>query len=71
MCYGPALPVPEGGRGGQIAEGLVEDLEEVVEGLFSPLPIPKRRRFQATKVMEASFDVEDAMISIVIIYYVA
>ena len=59
------------GAEGQIAEGLVDDLEEIVEGLFSPLPIPKRRRFQATKVMELSFDVVDAMMNIVIIYYVA
>ena len=42
-----------------------------MEGLFSPLPIPKKRRFEATKVMEARFDMDDAMISIVIIYYVA
>jgi len=64
---------PSSPRGGQKAEGRSRRHGRDRGGSLLAAPYPIKRRFEATKVMEASFDVEDAMISIriMIIYDVA
>lgn len=67
MCYGPALPAPDGAKK---RKGDREDRGRL-GGFLLAAPFLKARRCEATKVTEAGVDVKDAMIIIVCIYDVS